>query len=124
MRQAGFECHFAATTAPSVGGEGRLGRGGAPEFQQVVGQADELPFGLHLGDAPQDELAETACLFDLTAVFIRRETGRLDWSLSLLVRLRCWYVSRPVLVRRVRARHGFGVSDRGMRPGGTGGSAS
>ena len=55
--------------------EGRLGRGGSPEFEQVVGQADELPFGVPLGDAPQGELAETACWFDLTAVFIHRKTG-------------------------------------------------
>ena len=54
---------------------GRLGRGGSPEFEQVVGQANELPFGLHLGDAPEGEWAETACWFDLTAVFIHRKTG-------------------------------------------------
>ena len=53
-----------------VQGGGGLGRGGSPEFEEVVGQANELPFGLHLGDAPQGELAETARLFDLTALLV------------------------------------------------------
>ena len=48
-------------------------------------QANELPFGFHLDDAPQGELAETAGWFDLSAVFIPRETGRLDLSRSFLV---------------------------------------
>ena len=42
------------------------GGSGSPEFEQVVGQANELPFGVHLGDAPHGELAETARLLDLT----------------------------------------------------------
>ena len=66
---------FGEATAGSVSAEGRLGRGGSPELEEVVGQANELPFGFHLGDAPQGELAETAGLLDLTAVFIRRKTG-------------------------------------------------
>ena len=51
-----------------------------PEFEQVVGQADELPFGLHLVEAPHGELAETAGWFDLTEHWF-------DWSFLFLVRL-------------------------------------
>ena len=69
---------FGEATAGSVSAEGRLGRGGSPELEEVVGQANELPFGLHLGDAPQGEWAETAGLLDLTEHW-------LDWSLSFLV---------------------------------------
>jgi len=42
------------------------GGGGSPEFEEVVGQANELPFGVQFGDAPHGELAETARLLDLT----------------------------------------------------------
>ena len=61
-----------------VGCGGPSGRGGSPELEQVVGQANELPFGLPLGDASQGELAETAGLLDLTEHW-------LDLSLSFLV---------------------------------------
>ena len=67
-------CFFGEAIAGVVSVEGRFGRGGAPEFQPVVGQANELPFGVPLGDASQGELAETADVLDLTAVFIHRET--------------------------------------------------
>ena len=53
--------------------EGRSGRGGAPELPEVVGQADELPFGWHLGEASQGELAETVGVFDLTAVLVSED---------------------------------------------------
>ena len=61
-----------------LGCGGPSGRGGSPELEQVVGQANELPFGLHLGDASQGELAETAGLLDLTEHW-------LDLSLSFFV---------------------------------------
>ena len=75
MRQAGLGWFFGEATAGSVSAEGRLGRGGSPELEEVVGQANERPFGFHLGDAPPGEWAETAGGFDLTAVFIHRKTG-------------------------------------------------
>ena len=71
---------------------GWSGRGGSPEFQEVVGQAGELPFGLHLDESSR-ELAEAAGVFDLTAVFHWGKavfhwwkTGRFDGSLSFPVR--------------------------------------
>ena len=39
---------------------------GAIELQYVVGCADECPFATHLFYAPQQELSEAACLFDLS----------------------------------------------------------
>ena len=61
-----FDCDFDESSALLVRSGGGLGGGGSPEFEEVVGQADELPFGLHLGDASHGELAEAAGLFDLT----------------------------------------------------------
>ena len=56
---------------PSREGTSRscCGLGDSPEFQQVVRQADELPFGLHLAESSHHELLEAASLFDLTAVY-------------------------------------------------------
>ena len=34
-----------------VRGGGGLGGSGSPEFEEVVGQANELPFGVHLGES-------------------------------------------------------------------------
>ena len=104
------------TVASSVGG--RFGRGGAPEFLQVVRQADELPYGFPLAESSHRELAEAAGLFDLTAAWVDRKTGGSTGSFRFLS------VARPCLVRSVRARRGFGVSDFGMRPRGTGGSSA
>src|SRR5258707_4543754 len=36
------------------------------QLQEVVGGADQGPFGTHFLYAPQQELAEAACLFDLS----------------------------------------------------------
>jgi len=57
---------------------GRSGGGGSPEFQQIVRQADELPFGFHLLKSSHRKLTEATGLFDLSE----------DWSdlsLSFLV---------------------------------------
>jgi hypothetical protein len=35
------------------------------ELEEVVGGAEQCPFGAHLSDAPQQELTEAASLFDL-----------------------------------------------------------
>ena len=67
LSQAFFDCPFAETDALSVGSEGRLGRGHAPEFQQMVDQTDELPFGFPLAESSHGELSEATGLFDLTA---------------------------------------------------------
>src|SRR5260370_36610040 len=37
------------------------------QLQEVVGGADQGPFGTHFLYAPQQELAETACPFELSA---------------------------------------------------------
>ena len=94
-------CFFGEAIAGVVSVEGRFGRGGAPEFEPVVGQADELPFGLPLGDAPQGELAETADVLDLTAVFIHRETGpvRLVPFVSCRSHAPVWFAGWPSLLQ-------------------------
>src|SRR6266436_1899029 len=45
---------------------GSGGRCEGEQLQEVVGGADHGPFGTHFLDAPQQELAEAACLFDLS----------------------------------------------------------
>ena len=62
-----------------------LGQGGSPEFEEVVGQADELPFGVHLLKSSQGELAEAGGLFDLSPRWFSEEQGGFDLSFSLLV---------------------------------------
>ena len=48
-----------------------------------MGQANELPFGFPLGDAPQGEWAETAGWLDLTEHWLTEHW--LDWSFWFLV---------------------------------------
>ena len=83
-----------------------------------MGQADELPFGLHRVESPPRELAEAGGWFDRIAGLAFRRQGGSTGS------FRFWSVSRPFLVRSVRAIRGCGVSDFGMRPRGTGGRSS
>src|SRR5215467_14568641 len=40
--------------------------GGAGELGEIVGGANHRPFGLHVLDAPQQELPEHSCLLDLS----------------------------------------------------------
>jgi hypothetical protein len=47
-----------------VAGSGGVCEG--EQLQEVVGGADHGPFGAHFLDAPQQELAEAARLFDLS----------------------------------------------------------
>ena len=84
-----------------------------------MGPANELPFGFPLGDAPQGEWAETAGVFDLTEHWLTEHwltEHWLDWSFWFLVEV------APGFRPQRTGRRGFGVSDRGMRPRGTGGS--
>src|SRR5258708_39772672 len=47
-----------------VASSGRLCEG--EQLQEIVGGADHCPLGAHFHDAPQQELAESARLFDLS----------------------------------------------------------
>ena len=76
-----FVTAFSCGTRPLRVFSGRGERAAAEQLQQVVCQADQVPFGFHLGEAAEQELSEASTVLDLPIVLDLAE-GRFDDCLA------------------------------------------